>query len=471
MQYETLLITEAKKYLTPFDVTLLQKACTWIQDAPEQEHTLRCGIEIAKLHMDVSSIIAALIHIKVEDPSITREDIINFFGEDVAHITDGLLTLVQITKQSLTATLPQDVEHLQRFLIISAKDIRVLLIKLACRLDHLRHVENKKDPFDYAKNSENVFLPLTEYIGIDIFKREMEDIIFRTLQASLYEKIAQAVQEVMQHRDQYVKDTIEEIQMALSLEHIQGNVFGRPKTLYSTYKKIIHKQGDLDLSRIKDLNDLIALSILVDNVSECYKTLGIIHHLWPYEKEEFDDYISKPKGNGFRAIQTTIRDIHERRIEIQIKTHDMHEYNEYGPASHIAYKKYGTYTPKPSNDYGWVKNLSSWKNGKKREDSYALNLFENRIFVLTPKGSVKELPVGATPIDFAYKIHVDIGHSCKGAKINGILAPLDTKLHNGDIVEILTSKNKGLPKKGWLDFTLSPSAKHHIRKALGMEHK
>ncbi|MCL4392803.1 HD domain-containing protein [Patescibacteria group bacterium] len=426
-------------------------------------HPLAVANILVSLKLDGNTIIAAILHDIIEDTDITLDNIKEEFGEDIARIVDGVTKISRLTDNSDSDN--QNFENVRKFLIASSEDIRIVILKLVDRLHNIYTIRGlpKTKQKSYAKETMNIYSPLAEYLGMNSLKAQLDDICFSILCRKEYHIIQSFLEKEIKDFEIFSDKFINHIKKELDKNLVHYEIFGRRKNIYSIYKKVLRLNGYFDISYISKLNDLIAFTILVDNVEMCYKTLGIIHTLFQYISSEFDDYIARPKPNGFKTLQTSVYAFDDRIVEIQIKTYEMHEYNEYGPASHIAYKLKGNSSSNISNKFLWIKNLVLWRNNDNHSD---LDIFKNRIYVLTPKGFVKELEKDSTPIDFAYMVHTQVGNSMIGAKVNGKMVSLDYKLQTGDVVEILVSKNKFLAHSDWVDIAKMSSVKQKIRRFL-----
>jgi guanosine-3',5'-bis(diphosphate) 3'-pyrophosphohydrolase len=439
-------------------------------------HPLSVANYVANLNITEDAIIAALLHDTIEDCGVTRQDIEQMFNPTVASLVQGVTKIDEIADNSIERY--TELMNLRKFIISSSSDIRVLIIKLADRLHNMRSIDALKPQkqIDYSDETLKVYVPLAEYIGIGKIKRELEDIAFRKREPVLYQKIKYKVEHEDRIHDELLEDLIRDLRELLSKNEIKiGGIFGRIKSAHAIYNKVkkqlkegkVFDEEKLDLSKIKDF---VGVSIILNSDEiECYKVLGIVHSQFEYSSKDFDDYIAKPKPNGYRAIQTTIF-YKNATAEIQIKTRTMHEINEFGAASHLAYKISGERFSRADSRYSWIKNLTRWNNAKNRKvdypDKYKIEVFADRVFVITPLGKVVDLSKGSTAIDFAYAIHSEVGNRFVGVKINGAIAKIDTKLQNGDVVEIITSKNTKKPSPEWIKAAFSTTTKQKIRKYL-----
>lgn len=435
-------------------------------------HPVIAAVELAKIGLDETSVIAALLHDVIEDCGVTEDDLKKRFGPIVAKLVVAETKVDEMTSEShLKFT---DYEALKKLLISMTDDIRVLLIRLADRLHNMRTIQYLKPErqITYAQETLNVYVPLAEYIGMGIWRRELEDISFRIISPEKYEELSSMINSDPRSTPKYIENIEKNLEKILNDNHIKATVSGRVKSVSSTYKKLQRKikSGEIASYDLKYVKDILAFSIVTknNNVIECYKVLGLIHGKWPFSQVDFSDYISNPKPNGYRSIHTVISYDENIQIEVQIKTNEMHEFNEFGPASHIAYKMQNRRNAAPTKIFSWIKNLVRWKD-QIDESKFQLDIFRNRIYVFTPQGKVIELPKDSTPVDFAYHIHTRIGDSCKSAKINLKFEPLNFKLKTGDIVEIITDKKQITPKKEWLQFVKSGTARSAIKKGLNDE--
>jgi GTP diphosphokinase / guanosine-3',5'-bis(diphosphate) 3'-diphosphatase len=440
-------------------------------------HPFSVALEILDLDIGSNAVAAALLHDTIEDCNIDRHYIENKFNPTVADLVEGVTKLDELADNSISRY--TELLNLRKFLISSASDIRVLLIKLADRLHNMRTIDALPalKQIDYSDETLKVYVPLAEYIGIGKFKRELEDIAFRKKNPEIYRDIKHKIESDKRIHSNILEGLLKEVEQVLVEQKIKvSTVYGRTKSTHSTYNKL-HKQmkegklmtiDTLDLSKIKDL---LGISIILDaDEIECYRVLGLIHAHFEHIPKDFDDYIARPKPNGYRALQTTV--LYEgTTAEVQIKTLEMHDVNEFGPASHIAYKISGKRKSQPSSQYSWIRNLTLWHSAAEDEKKYELEAFKDRIFVVTPKGKVIELEKGATPIDFAYAIHSEVGNKFLGAKINGQIAKIDSTLQNGDVVDILTSKSSKMPSQEWIKYAHSTSTKSKIRKFLTLHER
>jgi guanosine-3',5'-bis(diphosphate) 3'-pyrophosphohydrolase len=432
-------------------------------------HPLEVAQILVELEMDEATIAASLLHDVVEDTSYTLADIEKEFGSEIALLVDGVTKLGRIEYKS---KMEQQVENLRKMFLAMAKDIRVILIKLADRLHNMRtlkyhSIEKQKE---IAQETLEIFAPLANRLGIFRIKWELEDLSFRYLKPQEYYDLVEKIALKRREREAYINEVIAQMRERLNEVEIYADIEGRPKHFYSIYRKMITQNKELS-----EIYDLMAIRVVVESVNDCYGALGIIHTLWKPIPGRFKDYIAMPKPNMYQSLHTTLIGVHGEPFEIQIRTNEMHRTSEYGIAAHWKYKEEG------SNKEGgnkaesvnfeqklsWLRQLLEWQHDSRDAgefmESLKIDLFADTVFVFTPKGDVVELPADSCPIDFAYRVHTDVGHRCVGAKINGRIVPLETKLTNGDILEILTSKQGGGPSRDWLAFVKTSQAKNRIR--------
>ena len=424
---------------------------------PYISHPVWIAKVVAQLNIGEEAVLAALLHDCVEDTSATIEDIASEFGDEVALLVSGL-TEVKTKTKGLQIN-DTNIEIFRRFFFSSVNDVRVLIIRLIDKLHNSLTIEYlpKDRQLIYARNIMKIYGPLAEYVGLHFFKKLIEDNAFKVL----YPEEAQKIKETFAERS---KDEIKalnlvknELERMLEVNKINNTVVeGRIKSLYSTYSKIKRK-GDK-----YQVKDRVAIRVLTDNLVDCYTVLGLLHAKYNYLPEEFEDYISSPKPNGYRSIQTTINWKDKLTVEIQIKTKEMHEFNEFGPASHIAYKT-GKGVMDGSRGMEWVRDLVRWQKGDNQVNNYQLKVLTNYVYIFTPKGDTIQLPKGSTALDFAYRIHTSIGDRCKGIKINNKMAKIDEEIKTGDLIEVIVGKKMNV-NKNWLDVVKTQWAKEHIRK-------
>jgi len=431
-------------------------------------HPLEVASILADLRIDSTTIVAALLHDIVEDTNLELKEVENQFGKEVAGLIDGVTKLSHIKYKSREE---QQAETLRKMLIAMAKDIRVILIKLADRLHNMQtisHLPADKQKRIAAETLE-IYAPLAHRLGISQLKWQLEDLSFMTLEPKRYEQIARMISEQRSEREKYVNKVIEALTRELDAIGMKCELSGRVKHFYSIYQKMV--QRGIEFSEIYDLS---AIRVLVDSLKDCYAALGIIHTLWKPVPGRFKDYIAMPKFNMYQSLHTVVIGPMGRPLEIQIRTKQMHRTAEYGIAAHWRYKE-GETDEKFDERLAWLRQILEWQSELKdpREfmENLKIDLFEDEVFVFTPKGDVVSLRAGSTPIDFAYNIHTDVGHSCVGAKVNNAIVPFGYKLQMGDIVEILTSKSAHGPSKDWLNIVTTTRAKSKIRQWISKEER
>jgi len=420
----------------------------------------------AGLRLDTATLAAALLHDTVEDTSASLDEVRESFGEEVALLVDGVTKLTGITFQSRD---DRQAENYRKMMIAMAQDIRVILVKLADRLHNMRTLEGlpKQKQHEKAKETLEIFAPLAHRLGIHAIKWELEDLAFAALHPRKYTEIKQLVNQQRNEREQYVARAGRYLEQELDAVGIDAEISGRAKHFYSIYVKMAKKGREFN-----EIYDLTAMRVLVGSVKDCYGAIGIIHSLWKPLPGRFKDFVAMPKFNGYQALHTTVIGPEGRPLEIQIRTSEMHRMAEYGVAAHWMYKGDGYGTGAPAgrameDKVEWLRHLMDWQDELKDPQEFAENLkadlFEEDVYVFTPKGEVKSLRAGATPLDFAYSVHTDVGHRCVGAKVNGKIVPLSYELQSGDIVEVLTSKKERGPSRDWLAVVKTPRAQSKIR--------
>lgn len=424
-------------------------------------HPLAVAEILADMEIDTTTITASLLHDVVEDTEYMLEDIERIFGKEVAFLVDGVTKLNRLdyrTKED------QQVNSMRKMFLAMAKDIRVVVIKLADRLHNMRTLKYMRSEKQkrIAQETLEIYAPLAHRLGIFNIKWELEDLSFRYMEPDKYYDLVDQMKEKRKVREEIVNEAIDVLKKTLTESSISFEINGRPKHFYSIYKKM--KKDNRDLSQIYDL---YAIRVIVDTVQDCYGVLGIVHSLWKPLPYRFKDYIAMPKPNNYQSLHTTVIGTRGQPVEIQIRTWDMHYIAEYGVAAHWRYKE-GRASQKATGfdeKMGWLRNLLEWQdtsNPQEFVNALKLDAFSDEVFVFTPRGDVIDLPQGAIPIDFAYRIHTDVGHRCVGAKVNGKIVPLDYALKNGDIVEVITSKT-GKPSLDWLKIVGSSESRSKIR--------
>lgn len=431
-------------------------------------HPLAVAEILAHLQIDHITLIAALLHDVVEDTEYTKEDIEKLFGSEVAFLVDGVTKLNQFQYETKE---DRQMENYRKMILAMAKDVRVVVIKLGDRLHNMRTLKHMRSDKQkrIAKETLEIFAPLAHRLGIFNVKWELEDLSFRYLEPDKYYDLVDQMKQKRQAREDIVNDTMEQLTKALGEAGIKADIKGRPKHFYSIYKKM--KKDNRDLSQIYDL---LAVRVIVDTVPDCYAVLGIAHSIWKPLPYRFKDYISMPKSNMYQSLHTTVIGTMGQPVEIQIRTWEMHRVSEYGVAAHWRYKEGNKSADKEFDQkVAWLRQVLEWQdtsNPKELVNALKLDVFSGEVFVFTPKGDVVKLPIGSVPLDFAYRVHTDVGHRCVGAKVNGKIVPLDYTLQNGDIVDIITSKT-GKPSLDWLNIVGSSESKNKIRNWFKRENK
>jgi len=424
-------------------------------------HPLEVAAILADLQLDAQTLAAALLHDTVEDTALTADEVKKEFGPEVANLVEGVTKLGRI---SIRTDQQQQAENVRKMMVAMAEDLRVVLIKLADRLHNMRTL----DPLPEVKRRKisretlDIYAPLAHRLGIGQIKWELEDLAFRNLEPEAYEDVVKRIARKRHERETLVSDLREILARELEVVGISAEITGRPKHIYSVWQKMTREKKDFS-----EIYDLSAIRVQVDSVRDCYGVLGVVHSLWKPVPGRFKDYIAMPKSNGYQSLHTTVITHTGEPIEIQIRTHEMHRVAEFGVAAHWTYKEGGK-DASFDQKLSWLRSLLEWQNeigdSESFLDTVKVDLFQDEVYVFTPKGDVLNLPADSTPVDFAYRIHTEVGHHCIGAKVNGRMVPLDYELKNGEIVEILTSKGPHGPSRDWLNFVKSASAKERIRK-------
>lgn len=465
------LIDTIHSYLPQADCEDVTKAYHAAEEAHKEQHRvsgepyilhpLAVAQILADMKIDTTTITAALLHDVVEDTACTLEDLRQEFGREVAFLVDGVTKLSRLNYRTKE---DQQLNSMRKMFLAMAKDVRVVVIKLADRLHNMRTLRYMRSDKQkrIAQETLEIFAPLAHRLGIFNIKWELEDLSFRYLEPDKYYDLVDQMKQKRHVREEIVNEAIDVLRKALDDAHIHCEINGRPKHFYSIYKKM--KKDNRDLSQVYDL---FAIRVIVDDVKDCYGVLGIVHSLWKPLPYRFKDYIAMPKPNNYQSLHTTVIGTRGQPVEIQIRTWEMHHIAEYGVAAHWRYKEGNQTANKDAFDekMGWLRNLLEWQdtsNPQEFVNALKLDAFSDEVFVFSPRGDVIDLPQGAIPIDFAYRIHTDVGHRCVGAKINGKIVPLDYRLKNGDIVEIITSKT-GKPSLDWLNIVGSSESRSKIR--------
>ncbi len=484
------LIDRISTYVSPDMAGLVEQAYQFADEChrgqkrvsgePYIAHPLQTALFLVDLRLDVNTIVAALLHDVVEDCDVALDELASRFGTEVAKLVDGVTKLtkldVRLQQSGGGQSLFQEQDHLyaeslRKMLVAMAEDIRVVLIKLADRLHNMRTLDvlPPEKRRRIAQETLDIYSPLAHRLGIWEIKWRLDDLAFFYLDEDRYHEISNMLAAKREEREAYVGQVASRLREAMKVSNLTGEVVGRPKSIYSTYRKMERyaAQG----KELSDIYDLYALRVLVDSKDDCYKTLGVIHQLWHPIPGQFDDYIANPKENMYQALHTTVICDGGSPLEVQIKTYELHEIAEYGVAAHWRYKEGRANDLRFEEKMTWLRQVLDWQREMAATDEFIesvkQDIFQDQVFVYTPKGDIVELTAGSTPIDFGYKIHTDLGHRCIGAKVNGRLVSLDTKLQNGDTVEVLASKLDRGPSLDWLNpnrgYVGSASARQKVR--------
>ena len=434
---------------------------TRVTGEPYMTHPLAAAQILADIGIDPVAVKAALLHDVPEDTDFTLDDVEERFGSEVAQLVDGV---TKLSKFSTHSHEEQQAENIRKMFLAMADDIRVVLIKLADRLHNMRtlYALPADKQVRIARQTLEIYAPLAERLGIWSVKWELEDLAFKTLEPEAYRELARMLDTRRKGRESFIHRAIEELRPELAKAGIEADLSGRPKHLYSICQKMQRKSAE-----IGEIYDIYAIRILVDEVKDCYAALGVVHSMWRPIPNQFDDYIAVPKPNLYQSLHTAVIAMDGNPLEIQIRTHAMHQTSEVGIAAHWRYKEGSRADREYDAKLAWLRQVMDWQRDVSDATEFVegvkLDVFQDQVFVFTPKGEVKDLPAGATPLDFAYRIHTDIGHRCIGAKINNRLVPLDYKLKNGDIVEIVTTKGEHGPSRDWMNLVRTSHAREKIR--------
>jgi len=493
------LLDKARGYLPPEKLKLIEEAHRFAAEAhrgqtrmsggPFMQHPLETAMILAELQLDVYSLVAALLHDVVEDAGVSLTSVEKRFGPEVGKLVDAVTKMSNIAWMASPAQVPsaaepeegqgealrqpsgdgQHAENLRRMLLAMAEDLRVVFIKLADRLHNMRTLgalpagRRKR----IARETLDIFAPLADRVGMWEIKWQLEDLAFHYLEPGAYQQVARQLAHRRAQREAFVERFTEQLKTALDKEGIKAEVSGRPKHIYSIHQKM--KRYAARGKEFSDIHDLFAVRVLVDTVPECYRALGVVHSLWHPLTDEFDDYIANPKDNGYQSLHTTILTEGGVPLEIQIRTQEMHRVSDFGVAAHWRYKEGGAADAAFDRKLTWLRQLIEWQkdlSGEEFLESVKTDIFIDQVFVFTPKGEIKVLPKGATPLDFAYRVHTDLGHRCSGAKVNGRMVPLWTILKSGDVVEIVAHKGKRGPSLDWLNPNLGLVNTSHAREKI-----
>lgn len=466
-----------KQYDPQADLNLVRKAYSFSEKAhtgqfrrsgePYISHPLSVAGILADLRLDIESIITGLLHDTVEDTHATLEDVKREFGETVAALVDGV---TKISQMKFRNSVEKQGENIRKMIVAMGKDVRVVLVKLADRLHNMRTLHHM--PYEkqarIALETLEIYSPLAGRMGINTLKIELEDLCFRYYRPDMYYMLVQKVKKTEAETNRYIDEVKKLVGESLAKTSIKYEIFGRSKHLWSIYRKMTSR--DIDYEQVFDV---LAFRLLVKSVPECYEVLGYIHSIWKPIPGRFKDFIAMPKANNYQSLHTTVVGPGGERIEIQIRTEEMHLIAERGIAAHWKYKEKGA-QEKTEAQAKWLRELVSWhqnmRNAEEFLDSVKTDLFESEIYVFTPNGDVREFPEGATPVDFAYSIHSDLGNKCVGARVNGKMVPLKYRMQNGDTIEVMTGKTQS-PSKDWLKFVITTKAKSKIRQFVKEEQR
>jgi len=471
------IVEQVQGHFPDVDISLLEKAYVYsakvhqgqtrLSGEPYLTHPLAVAELLAEMRLDHVTVAAGLLHDTVEDTFATDADIRGQFGDEIGDLVAGLTKLSKIEFQSREEA---QAENFRKMLLAMSKDIRIILIKLADRLHNIRTLEYMEEDSRrrIAQETLDIYAPLAHRLGIYWMKEELEDRAFRVLHPDLCAQIEEKVAGTKEERDRYIADVKSRLQTELAERGLRCEVTGRLKEVYSLSKKM--QQQNVSIEQIYDL---IAFRVIVDGTpSTCYETLGLVHGLWKPVQGRFKDYVAMPKPNGYQSIHTTVIGPFGERMEVQIRTQEMHRVAELGIAAHWKYKDAGAGSPGDEQKFAWLRQLLEWQQQLKDPNEFLetvrIDLFSDEVYVFTPKGDVQALPAGATPIDFAYAVHSEVGNHCQGARVNGQLVALRHKLANGDTIEIVTSPHQR-PRQEWLDFVVTGRARSRIRHVLKAE--
>ncbi|GAB1411210.1 bifunctional (p)ppGpp synthetase/guanosine-3',5'-bis(diphosphate) 3'-pyrophosphohydrolase [Desulfovibrionales bacterium] len=472
------ILDQASSYLSAADLELIQKAYVFsaaahagqirLSGEPYLSHPLEVSHILAELKLDAPTIIAGLLHDTVEDTDATIALITEQFGPEVGAIVDGV---TKISKMNFESKEQAQAENIRKMILAMADDIRVILVKLADRLHNISTLEFQKEHKQRAIALETmgIYAPLANRLGLYRIKVQLENLSLKYLKPDVYAQISEGIVRYQKQGQAYIDRVSGMIQDLLLSNEVKCRVKGRVKHIYSIYHKM--KQRGLGLDQIFDM---IAFRVIVSNLRECYTVLGLVHSLWKPVPGKFKDYISMPKANMYQSLHSTVIGPDGERIEIQIRTEEMHQLAENGVAAHWAYKEQGSKKVQDEDRFSWLRQILDWQGDLKDSRDFmstlSLDLFQDEVYVFTPKGQVKELPEGATPVDFAYLIHTEVGNHCAGAKVNGRIVPLNTPLKNGDTIEIITDASRN-PSRDWLQFVKSGKARSRIKHWIGTEER
>ncbi|MBZ0117610.1 MAG: bifunctional (p)ppGpp synthetase/guanosine-3',5'-bis(diphosphate) 3'-pyrophosphohydrolase [Sandaracinaceae bacterium] len=473
------IVERVRSYHPAADVDLINKAYVYASRKHEGQlrksgdpyiiHPVSVAGIIAEMRLDPSSVCAALLHDTIEDTGATEEELTQLFGSEIAFLVDGVTKLGRI---NFTCKEDQQAESFRKMLVAMARDIRVLLVKLADRLDNMRTLEHMKVDSQerIAQETLDIYAPLAGRLGIYWLKSELEDLSFKYLHPDAYVEISRKSKKLARDHDKYINDVTKRLKSMLIERGFAVDVGGRVKHKYSIWRKM--RQSNCEFEQV---HDFVAFRVLMETVADCYAALGVVHSQWTPIPGRFKDYIALPKPNMYQSLHTTVIGPGQRRIEVQIRTPEMHRTAEFGIAAHWKYKeRTGGLEAKDAAQFAWLRQLVEFQQELSDPaeflDSVKVDLFNDEVYVFTPKGELRVFPRGATPVDFAYAVHSEVGERCAGARVNGAIVPLRYKLHNGDTVEIITSPQQE-PNKDWLEFAATSRARSRIRAYIRLEER
>ena len=472
------IVDEVLKYNPQADVELLQKAYifsakahkgqTRLSGEPYLIHPLEVAYTLTKMSLDISSIVSGLLHDTIEDSYVDKKEIEEYFGKEIAELVDGV---TKISKIPLKTSEDSKVENFRKMILAMSKDIRVILIKLADRYHNMQTLSylSPEKQIEIARETFEIYAPLAHRLGIEWLKDELEDTSFKYLKPDEYKRIADSIAQKRKQREEYINEVIGLLKKRFEQFHLQAEFTGRAKRIYSIYRKMVQEALTID-----DIYDMIAFRVIVNDIKECYEALGLIHSFFKPIPGKFSDYIALPKGNMYQSLHTKVIGPYGEKIEIQIRTKDMHKIAEEGIAAHWKYKEGAAFNPKEDKIFAWLRQIIEWqqdlKDNKEFMEIFKIDLFPDEVYVFTPKGDVRALPKGATPVDLAYAIHSELGDKCVGAKVNGKIVPLRYVLKSGDTAAILTNPSHK-PSKDWLSFVTTSKAKTKIRQWIKAEQR
>ncbi|UCH43925.1 MAG: bifunctional (p)ppGpp synthetase/guanosine-3',5'-bis(diphosphate) 3'-pyrophosphohydrolase [Dehalococcoidales bacterium] len=482
------LINMIREYLPPDKVALVEDAYHYAAEAHQGqmrksgeaylEHPLHVALTLAELQLDTTSLVAALLHDVPENCGIPISDIQSRFGKEAAKLVDGTTKLGKLSwqapedmaKHSGITSREEQAENLRKMLVAMAEDLRVVFIKLADRLHNMQtlYALSPEKQRSIAQETAEIYAPLAHRLGIWELKWQLEDLSFRYLEPEKHQHITELLSARRLQQESFIAEVIQTLHQEFQQIGLMVEISGRPKHIYSIHQKM-EKYADLGKD-FDDIHDLLAIRILVDTVPDCYRALGTVHNLWHPLPDQFNDFIANPKPNGYQSLHTTVWFQGTISLEIQIRTHEMHRIAEFGVASHWRYKEGDTRDIHFEERISWLRQLVEWhrelSGAEEFLESVKTDIFNDQVFVYTPKGEIKDLPMGSTPLDFAYRVHTDLGHRCIGSKVNGRMVPLNYQLKNGDVVEIMSTKGERGPSRDWLNPALALVKTSHAKEKI-----